>query len=96
MAGVGSRFDWDLVKASRNRRHHGISFEEAATAFADPLSQTVPDPSHSEREDRFVLIGTTRRGVLVVVVHTEQANTVRLISARRANRRERHDHEIRP
>ncbi len=93
MASVGWRFDWDLVKAARNRRRHGISFEEAASAFADTLSNTVPDPSHSEGEDRFVLIGTTREGVLVVVVHTEEVNTIRIISARRANRRERHDHE---
>jgi len=87
------RFEWDPEKATRNRRKHGVSFREAATAFGDPLSTTIPDPDHSEQEDRFILLGMTYRGRLVVVVHTERGDGVRLISARLATRREREHHE---
>lgn len=83
------RFAWDAKKAEANLRKHGISFEEAATAFGDPLSHTVPDPDHSIGEDRFVLIGRSSSQLLVVVVHVERDDTIRIISARPASRRER-------
>ena len=80
------RFEWDASKAKRNFAKHGISFEEAATALADTLSITIPDPLHSEVENRYVLIGLSSRGRLLGVVHTDRDNVTRLISARMANR----------
>jgi len=86
-------FEWDAQKASANERKHGVSFEEAATAFGDPLSVTIPDPDHSEDEDRFILLGSTYRGRMVVVVHTDRGDSIRIISARRATRTERRQYE---
>ena len=86
-------FDWDARKAASNFTKHGVSFEEAATAFADSLSITVRDPEHSGQEDRFVLLGTSHLARLVVVVHTERGDTIRLISARLATPAERRQHE---
>ncbi|HEU4395467.1 MAG TPA: BrnT family toxin [Planctomycetota bacterium] len=86
-------FEWDPEKASRNLRKHRVSFPEASTAFEDPFSITIPDPDHSDEEARFVLLGMTYRGRLVVVAHTDRGDAVRLISARLATRRERRDHE---
>ena len=80
------RFELDASKAKRNFAKHGISFEEAATALADTLSITIPDPLHSEVENRYVLIGLSSRGRLLGVVHTDRDNVTRLISARMANR----------
>ncbi len=90
---MGLTFEWDEKKAAANLRKHSVSFEEAASAFGDPLSLTIPDPEHSEDEERWVLLGMTERHRLVVVAHTEQADTVRLISARLATPAERHDYE---
>jgi len=90
---MGLTFEWDTDKAALNLRKHGLSFEEAATAFADPLSLTIPDPDHSGDEDRFVLVGETIRGKVVVVVHTERGDNLRLISARLPTRRERATYE---
>ncbi|MFL5617972.1 MAG: BrnT family toxin [Gemmatimonadaceae bacterium] len=87
------RFAWDAAKARANQRKHGVSFGEAATAFEDPLSITVPDPDHSTREDRFILIGRSRQQRLVVVAHVERDETIRIISARAASRRERTAYE---
>ncbi len=87
------RFTWDPAKAATNARKHGVTFEEAVSAFGDPLSVTVPDPDHSVGEERFVLVGRSARSRLLVVVHTQDGLTVRLISARRANRREHHAYE---
>ena len=89
-------FEWESEKAAENLERHGIAFEEAATAFGDPLSITIGDPDHSEAEDRFILLGMTFRGRLVVVVHTDRGENVRLISARLANRRERQSYEQEP
>jgi len=86
-------FEWDAQKASANQRKHGVSFEEAATAFGDPLSVTIPDPDHSEDEDRFILLGSTYRGRMVVVVHTDRGDNIRIISARRATGTERRQYE---
>lgn len=86
-------FEWDPRKAAANRRKHGVSFEEAMTAFADPHSITIPDPDHSEDEDRFILIGRSTVQRLLVVVHLERGVRLRLISARLAARRERRSYE---
>ena len=91
---MGLRFTWDQRKAAANRRKHGVSFEEAATAFGDPLSLTIPDPEHSQAEDRFVLLGQSARQRLLVVVHVERAaDEYRIISARTATRTERRQYE---
>jgi uncharacterized protein len=87
------RFTWDPAKAAANLRKHGISFMEASTAFADPLSITIPDPDHSVGEERLVLIGRSDRQHLVVVAHAERGDLIRIISARPANRRERKTYE---
>jgi hypothetical protein len=89
-------FEWESEKAAENLKRHGVSFEEAATAFGDPLSITIGDPDHSEAEDRFILLGMTFRGRLVVVVHTDRGENVRLISARIPTRRERQSYEQEP
>ncbi len=86
-------FTWDANKAASNLEKHDVSFEEASTAFGDPLSITVDDPNHSEDETRFVLVGLTFEGKLVVVVHVELEDSIRIISAREATRRERNDYE---
>jgi uncharacterized DUF497 family protein len=67
---MGLRFEWDRRKAARNLAKHGLSFDEASTVFADRLSLTIPDPDHSEDEDRWIIIGQSNRGRLLVVVHT--------------------------
>ena len=69
-------FEWDERKARVNFAKHGVSFVEAATAFGDPGSLTIPDPDHSSDEDRFILLGETHRGRLVVVVHTERGENL--------------------
>ena len=75
-------------------RKHGVAFEEAATAFADTLSRTIRDPLHSQPgESRFVLIGRSRAGRLLVVVHVERGDRIRIVSARTATRKERKDYE---
>ena len=86
-------FEWDEKKARSNARKHGISFDEGSTVFGDPLSLTIPDPSHSEVEERFVTMGSSHRGKLLVVVHTERGDNIRIINARPANRRERKAYE---
>ena len=86
-------FEWDPAKDAANRRKHGISFEAASTAFGDPLSTTIPDPEHSEREVRFLLLDRSSTGRLLVVAHTERGEHVRIISARPAMRREWRDYE---
>jgi uncharacterized protein len=90
---VKLRFEWDFKKATANRRKHGVSFEEAAAAFADPLSMTVPDPDHAAEENRFVLVGRSSRERLVLVVYVERGDTIRIVSARTPTRRERAQYE---
>ncbi len=87
------RFEWDPDKAKSNLKRHGVSFEDAMTVFFDPLSATFDDPDHSVNERRFVTIGYSSRHVLTVVCHTERRGAVRLISARRATKREKKSHE---
>jgi hypothetical protein len=81
-------FEWDLNKAQLNLEKHGVSFQEAATVFGDPLSITFPDPDHSIRENRYVTIGMSQFERLLVIAHTDRGEIVRLISARSATRRE--------
>lgn len=85
--------EWDAEKARRNVRKHGVSFDEAATVFLDPFELTVFDPDHSIEEDRFVSVGMSRPGRLLVVGYTERRGKIRLIFARRAAMREQMDYE---
>ena len=86
-------FEWDPNKAKENVAIHGISFDEASTAFRDTLSLAIYDPLHSEEEDRLVLIGNSHKDRLLVVVHTERDDNIRLISARKASKKERKQYE---
>jgi uncharacterized protein len=86
-------FTWDARKAVANLRKHRIDFPEAATVLGDPLSTTFPDVDHSGLEQRFLTIGASTRRRLLVVAHTEEGETVRIISARRATRSERRFYE---
>lgn len=89
---MGLRFDWDAEKAESNRRKHGVSFAEASTVLADFGSGTRPDQLHSQSEDRFVTVGRSFSGRVLVVVHADADDTIRIISARPATKRERHDY----
>jgi uncharacterized protein len=86
-------FEWDDEKAEDNLTKHGISFSEASTVFADPLSRTIDDPLHSEVEERFVMLGQSLLQHVLVVVHTYRGNVIRIISARMATARERRGYE---
>ncbi len=86
-------FEWNPDKATRNLEKHGLSFEEAATVFNDPLSVTFPDPNHSIRESRYVIIGLSSLGKILVVAHTDRGENIRIISARKATRKERKFYE---
>jgi hypothetical protein len=86
-------FEWDEQKARTNLAKHGVSFGEATAVFGDPLSLTVPDPAHSQTEDRSIIVGRSHRQKLLVVVHTERGDNIRIISARPASRRERKNYE---
>jgi len=84
------RFEWDSRKAQANLAKHGVSFEEAASVFGDPLALTFDDPDHLAGESRFLTFGLSHNERLLVVVHAERGrNIVRIISARRATRHER-------
>ena len=87
------RFQWDPAKARRNAELHGVTFEQATTVFGDPLAATIYDPEHSEGEHRFVTIGQSESHGLLVVVHTERGDTIRIISARPASRGEKKKYE---
>ncbi len=87
------RFEWDGRKASRNLVKHDVSFEEAVSVFGDPLSKTFPDPDHSQDEERFIIIGASESGKILVVAHTDDETAVRIISAREATYRERKSYE---
>lgn len=86
-------FEWEPEKAQLNLKKHGVSFDEAATVFFDPLSLTVPDPIHSNTEDRFVIVGHSLLQRLLVVVHTDRGDKIRIISARAATATERRNYE---
>jgi len=88
------RFDWDERKAATNLGKHGVSFNEAATVLGDTLGWTYPDPKHSRSEQRWITVGLSDAGRILVVSHTEQnAEVIRIISARRATRKERRFYE---
>ena len=86
-------FEWDEDKARENLRKHRVSFDEAKTIFWDPFSITIPDPDHSMDEERFVDIGASVNGHVLVVVYTERGANIRLISCRRATPFERKKYE---
>jgi uncharacterized protein len=87
------KLEWDPQKARRNFAKHGVTFDEASAAFEDPLSLTIDDPDHSQGEQRLLLLGETHTGKLVVVAHLADDETVRIISARLAERDERRTYE---
>ncbi len=87
------RFQWDTHKAAQNARKHHVTFEEAATVFGDPLAWIFDDEDHSEQEHRELIIGHSNRNRLLIVSFTERERTIRIISARKANRQERKDYE---
>jgi uncharacterized DUF497 family protein len=87
------RIEWDPRKAQSNLRKHKVSFEEASTALSDPMAATGVDPDHSVTEDRFVTFGVSERGRLLVVAHTDEEDTIRIISARTASKGERELYE---
>jgi hypothetical protein len=86
-------FEWNPDKAVINLKKHNVSFQEAATVFNDALSVTFPDPDHSVGENRYIIIGISRFGQVLVVSHTDRENRTRIISARRATRQERRFYE---
>jgi uncharacterized protein len=90
---MGLLFEWDHKKARLNIKRHGVSLDEASTAFRDSFSRTIGDPLHSATEERLVLVGRSIRGRLLVVVHVERGDRIRIISARLATRKERLKHE---
>jgi uncharacterized DUF497 family protein len=90
---VAYLFAWDPVKAATNTVDHGVTFDEASTAFADPFALLMPDPDHSEDEDRYLLLGRSTQQRLLVIAFTDRPPRTRLISARRATRRERRRYE---
>ncbi len=77
-------FEWNPDKATGNLEKHGVSFQEAVTVFNDPLSVTFPAPNHSIGESRYIIIGISRFGQLLIVAHTDRLERVRIISARKA------------
>jgi uncharacterized DUF497 family protein len=88
------RFEWDTAKSASNFEKHAVSFSEAMTVFGDPLEVTVRDPDHSESEFRFLSIGMSHLGRLLVVSYTEREERIRIISAREASRKERREYEL--
>ena len=83
------RFEWNARKAAANLPRHGVSFDEAASVFFDPLSATGDDPDHSQDERRFVTFGMSSSGRLLVVAHAQHDDAIRIITARQATRAER-------
>jgi len=87
-------FEWDENKAISNQEKHGVSFEEAKSVFADSLARLIPDPDHSDDEERFILMGLSSQLRLLIVCHCERnENSIRIISARKADRFERKKYE---
>jgi uncharacterized DUF497 family protein len=89
----GFEFVWDAAKATSNLAKHGVSFIEAATAFFDEFAETIPDLDHSDEEDRFLLLATSTRRRILLVVHVARQSRLRIISARPATPRERRRYE---
>jgi uncharacterized DUF497 family protein len=87
--------EWDTKKVKSNLGKHGVSFEEAATALSDPMAATGADPDHSTTENRYISFGVSEKGRLLVISHTEENETIRIISARKASKGERNLYEER-
>jgi len=90
---VGLKFEWHSDKANQNKRKHNVSFSEASTVFADPLSATAHDPDHFDEEDRYITVGFSERNRLLIVSHTERGDRIRIISARELTASERKEYE---
>lgn len=88
------RFEWDAHKDATNQRKHGVSFDEAATAFSDDRALLIADPDHSDEEDRFLLLGLSAALRVLVVCHClrQRDTVIRIISARKANRTEQREY----
>jgi uncharacterized protein len=86
-------FEWDANKAKKNIKIHDVSFDEASTVFKDNLSLTIYDPLHSEEEDRQILIGNSCKNRLLVIVHIDRGDKIRIISARKTTKTERKQYE---
>lgn len=86
---MSTEFEWDPAKAAANLAKHGLAFEEAASAFLDPMALSGPDPDHSSTEFRYVTFAYSRLGQLLAISHTHRPGSIRLISARRVTRAER-------
>ncbi len=82
-------FEWDSKKAHNNVQKHGVTFDEACTVFADTLSLTIHDPLHSMEEDRFIIIGASCNNRILTIVHTDRKSNIRMITARKATKKER-------
>ena len=87
------KFEWDSRKAATNRAKHKVPFEEAVTVFSDPFGRIANDPRHSESEERYVLLGQSDRRRFLAVMFTERGQAIRIISTRKATRRERREYE---
>lgn len=87
------QFEWNENKAASNLSKHGVTFEEAKTVFDDPLYIDFYDPDHSESEKRYLIVGESKRGRLLIVSYTERGDSIRLISAREVTRAEREAYE---
>lgn len=87
------KFEWDPQKADSNLKKHGVSFQDAASVFGDALSITYPDPDHSVREQRFITVGMSRSGRVLMVAHTDRGDNIRIISARKTTPKERRYYE---
>jgi uncharacterized protein len=85
-------YEWDSGKATANLKKHQVAFAEAATVFLDPLAVTYQDPDHSEGEHRYVTVGESSRRRVILVAHLDWGNRIRIISARRATRKETHEY----
>ncbi len=86
-------FEWDPAKATQNRRKHRVSFQEAAAVFGDPLALTYHDPDHSISEGRFITVGMSRAGRVLIVAHSDRGENIRIISGRKTTLRERKHYE---
>ena len=87
------KFEWDPKKATVNVKKHGVTFQEAATIFGDPLAITFDDPDHSMNENRYITFGLSLQKRLIVVSHTERGDRIRIINARLMDRKERRIYE---
>ena len=90
---MGYNFEWDPVKAKANIKDHGVSFEEAATVFDDPLATYYQDPDHSIAEQRYLTIGKSGQGRLIHIAFADRAGRIRIIQARKLTRSERQQYE---